>query len=373
MIRLFFLIRSLGNGGAERQLVALARGLDKRRFAVTVAAFYDGGELRSQLEDLQGVRVLSLGKKGRWDVVSFLLRLWREARRARPDIVHGYMGVANELALLVGRLAGGKVVWGLRASYRDFSHYDWVSRLSFRVGATLSRFADLIIVNSWAGLRHHASRGYAPGRMIVIPNGIDTERFRPDLEAGRAMRAAWGVPAGAPLVGLVGRLDPVKDHPTFLKAAVEVVRQASEVRFVCIGGGPARYRETLEVLSRELDLSNHLIWVGDQSDMRAAFNALDLLVLSSHGEGFPNVVGEAMACGVPCVVTDVGDAGRIVGDTGLVVPPREPGALAQGIIASLRRTDRNEQERRARSRIEAEFPVHRLVAATEAELTRLAS
>jgi glycosyltransferase involved in cell wall biosynthesis len=371
MTRILFLIRSLDHGGAEGQLVELLEHLDKTRFDVTVATFYSGGALRARLEGLEGVRVVSLGKKGRWDVVPFLFRLRQAVRRARPDVVHGYMGVANELALVSGRLAGAKVVWGLRASYVDFSAYDWAARAAFRAGAKMSNFADLIIVNSWAGRDHHARAGYSAARMVVIPNGIDTEALQPDAKAGTAVRDGWGVPAGVPLVGLVGRLDPMKDHPTFLRAAAKLVENRAPVYFVCVGGGPASYREGLEALSRELRLGDRLIWAGERTDMCGVYNALDLVVMSSYGEGFPNVVGEAMACGLPCVVTDVGDAARLVGDTGVVVPPHDPEALARGMTAIIERPDRGGLAAEARRRIETEFSVARLATSTENVLLKL--
>ncbi len=371
MIDIFFLVRSLENGGAEQQLIQLIRRLDKRRFRTTVATFYDGGTLRPQLEGVEGVRLTSLGKKRRWDVLPFLVRLWRTLRCSRPHIVHGYMGVANELALVTGRLAGRRVVWGLRASYVEFSRFDWAASWSFRIAARLSRLADLIIVNSWAGLDHHVRKGYSRARMVVIPNGIDTALFRPCREMGTAVRAEWGVVPQVEMVGLVGRLDPMKDHPNFLRAAAALVKTRRSARFVSVGGGAAPYREELVRLSRDLGLGESFIWAGPRSDMSEIYNALDVLVLSSSGEGFPNVVGEAMACGVPCVVTDVGDAARIVGDTGIVVPARDPEALARAIEAMLEDPDRASRGRAARRRIEEQFSAERLVAATEAALERL--
>jgi glycosyltransferase involved in cell wall biosynthesis len=364
MMRVLFLIRSLETGGAERQLVELVKGLDKSRFAVTVATFYGGGELRPDIEGLDGVRLESLEKRGRWDIPRFLFRLWRLLRETKPQIVHGYLGVANEIALLTARLAGAKVVWGVRASNMDFSRYDWAARWMFRVGAWLSRFADLIIVNSHAGARHHAAHGYCGSRMVVIPNGIDTDRFLPDREAGRRLRLEWGVQPHETLVGVVARLDPMKDHPTFLRAASLLVHETADLRFVCAGGGPEVYRSELRQLSQSLGLGDRVLWVGERSDTPAVFNALDVAVSSSYGEGFPNVVAEAMACGVPCVVTDVGDSALIVGDVGVVVPPRDPNALAKGLQRCLTNPDSPGLGRRGRRRIAEEFSLARMVGAT---------
>jgi glycosyltransferase involved in cell wall biosynthesis len=313
MIRLLFLIRSLGVGGAERQLVELVKGLDKSRFDITVATFYSGGAFRDELAHLPGVRVLSLRKRGRWDVFPFIWRFRRVARRFRPHIMYSTMGVSNEVSLLVGRAVGAKVVWNLRASNVDFSHYSRLSRWSFRLGAWLSSFPDLIIANSYAGKQHHIAHGYSGKRMIVINNGIETDTFRPDPQAGMGVRREWGIDEGELLVGLVGRLDPMKDHPTFLRAAALLARQSCSVRFVCVGTGPQQYEADLRSLSSDLGLDGKVLWAGGRSDMPAVYSALDLVCSSSsYGEGLPNAIAEAMSCGVPCVVTDVGDSARLV-------------------------------------------------------------
>ena len=152
----------------------------------------DGGALRPEIENIEGVRVLSLGKKGRWDLLPFLLRLSRVVRETRPDILHGYMGIANELCSLMARLHGGRAVWGLRQSERDPFQYGWLTRWSERAGAWVSRFADLIIANSHAGKRYYAGLGYRADRMIVVHNGVDTARFHPDRAAGRSIVGVVG-------------------------------------------------------------------------------------------------------------------------------------------------------------------------------------
>lgn len=200
--------------------------------------------------------------------------------------------------------------------------------------------------------------------MVVIPNGIDTERFHTDAEAGRQLRHAWGVEDDEILIGLVGRLDPMKDHPTFLHAAALLAQEVPAVRFVCVGSGSAAYQRELQALAAELDLADRVIWAGPASDMRAVYGALQIATsASAYGEGFANVLGEAMACGVPCVTTDVGDSARIVADTGAVVPPRAPLALVsawQELIA-MGAAGRAILGQRARARILATFSTTTLV------------
>jgi len=365
VVRLFFLIRSLDRGGAQRQLIELVKGLDPQKFEITVCTFYDEGSHWQDLDALPAVKQLSLAKRGRWDVFPFLARLHRVIAASRPDIVHGYMPVANELALLMARRFGAKCIWGLRASNMDLTHYGALARRAFETGAVVSRFADSIIVNSEAGRAHYGAHGYCVERMTVVPNGIDCGRFQPDAEARERVRAEWAVPAGARVVGLVARLDPMKDHENFLNAAVAVAKSCPSVHFVCVGDGSGPYTQQMHARGKELGLA--IAWLGDREDMCALYNAIDIVVLASaFGEGFPNVVGEAMACGKPCAVTTVGDAAALVGETGASVPPRQPNSLAAAIVTLLGLSDAELAARgaAARERIQENFSVSRLIQAT---------
>lgn len=345
MIAITFMIRQLNDGGAQRQLVELVRRLDPARFSVSVITLYDGGRFAVELEKVPRVRVVSLGKKGRWDAVGCLWRLVRELQRTRPAILHGYLGLANILSVLVRPLIPTtRVVWGVRASTMDLSRYDALERLMYRIERTLSLFADLIIVNSEAGRRHAARNGFPEGRMVVIPNGFDTARFMPDPDARRRVRKEWGVGDDEKLVGAVGRLDPMKDLATFLRACALVAAGSENVRFVCVGDGDAGYGNSMKTLGEELGLGGRVIWAGARSDMPAVYNALDVLALTSITEGVPNVVGEAMACCVPCVATDVGDVRSLVGDSGVIVPPGDHRAFAAGLSEMLAKVATASQE-----------------------------
>lgn len=331
MPRILFLARSLHQGGAERQLVALASGLHRRGWPVTVACFYGGGIFQADLERA-GVPLIDLAKRGRWEVLRFLWRLLRVFRRADAAIVHGYMPGANIMALLA-RAAHRRtrVVWGVRSSLIDREERDWMSRLTFQISCSAACFADSIIANSEAGAAYHAALGYPPARIQVIPNGIDTRRFRFDADGRRRTREAWDVSDDRKLVGVVGRIDPMKDHPTFLHAAALLAARNARWRFVCVGGGKPDRVQAAEALAERLGLADRLVWAGPMDDVSAAYSAFDIAVSSSCGEGFSNVIAEAMACGRPCVVTDVGDSARIVGQCGAVVGAGDAPALADAI------------------------------------------
>lgn len=357
-------------GGAQRQLVELATAMHRAGRNVKVITFYRGGPLEEHLRSA-GVPIICLRKGGRWDVVPFMWRLVRVLRRSRMDIVHGYLDVPNILLALLRPLLGRvRIVWGMRASNMDLNRYDAMARFAYRVSVWLSSFADLIICNSDAGRAYHVGQGYSSDRTIVIPNGIDLHHFRPDAEARRQIRAEWGIDTAHRLVGLIARLDVMKDHPTFLHAAARVSAERDDVRFVCLGDGPPHYRDSLAALAASLGLSERLIWGGARNDIWRVYNALDVAVCSSSfGEGFPNAVAEAMATGVPCAVTNVGDAAKLVGESGAICPPRDGAALAQAMLSVLARLPCDPS--RIRESIRARYSSAALMDRTTNELERL--
>jgi glycosyltransferase involved in cell wall biosynthesis len=335
-VKIAFVARSLGVGGAERQLVELARGLRELGHAVSVKLFYGDGQFEPELR-AAGVPVHVLGKQGRWDVTRFLARLAGALRAERPDIVHSYLPVPNLfMALLKPALPGTRIVWAIRASDMNRIALDGLSRAAYRLEAVLSSVPDLIIVNSRAGFDFGMERGIAAAKMLIVPNGIDTERFRPIAAGGARVRAELGLSPEETAIGIIARLDPIKDHRTFVTAAAMVARARRGLRFVVIGEGPDAYRDELATLGRRLGLDG-IVWAGRRTDMPEVYSALDVVCSSSLSEGFPNVVAEAMACGRPCVVTNAGDSADIVGTTGVVVPTGDPAALARGLAEMLDR------------------------------------
>lgn len=368
--RVAFVIRSLTIGGAGRQLIEIATGLAATGWSVDVVTFYAGGGLTPEL-DQRGVRVRDLAKGGRWDLTVFP-RLARVLRRIDAPVVHAYSGEANLIvALLRPLLKGSKVVWGVRASDLSRSRQDWLSAVLGRANWLLARCADLIICNSSAGMRMRAAEGYPRDRLIVVPNGIDVRRFAPGPGAGEAVRSDWGVEPDEVVIGLVGRLDPVKGHEVLIRAMAGLP-SPPRARLVFVGDGPDAYRAEMDAIARAAGIGHRLTWTGPRTDMPVVYNALDLLVSASHGEGFPNAVAEAMACGIPCVVTDVGDSAELVGDTGWVSPPDDVEGLRAAIATALGARDHlSEQGERARQRIVERFDTQALVARTAAELARL--
>ncbi len=366
-----FLISALDVGGAERQLVMLAKGLQQRGHNVTVVTFYDRGTLRDDLAE-DAVPVVSLHKSGRWDIARFTWHLLRTVHRARPDVLHSYLTMPNLLAAALRPIMRPRhLVWGIRYANMDLAAYDWLSRLSYRLQRHFASRADLVIANSHAGQEMAIREGYPNNRVVHIANGIDVERFAPKHGNASSLRPQWTNNGDGPLIGIVARLDPMKDHETFLNAAALIAKKNPAVRFVCIGGGQDSLRTRLQAIAGELGIADRVVWADIVSDMPAAYQDLDLCVLSSaFGEGFPNVVAEAMACGVRCVVTDVGDAAAIVGETGLVVPPHQPEAMAAAIIKMLDNANTAILPD-PRARILSNYTVGAMVARTEAALETL--
>jgi glycosyltransferase involved in cell wall biosynthesis len=290
------------------------------------------------------------------------LRLFGRLRRIDPDVVYSALYLTNVVAWLATRWGwADRLVWSIRTAYTDGSPAHMALVHACRM---MSASLPLIVSNSEAGKQFHSEMGFRPRRWRVLPNGIDVERFRPNRDHRERVRSEWGVEEGVPLIGLVGRLNGFKDHPTFLRAIARVVQRFPAARFVCVGRAPRDYLHRLQRLAADLGISEHVRWAGERSDMVAVYNALDLLCSSSRVEGFSNVIVEAMACETACVVTDVGDSASIVGSSGQVVPPEDPAALADAIIAYIEER-RDEGGPARRKRAETFFSISRLAADLE--------
>jgi glycosyltransferase involved in cell wall biosynthesis len=373
-MKVLFFIRDLAVGGSQRQLAVLAAGLARRGHDVAVVVLYADGALEALLRG-SSVRVLSIGKSSRWHAFAPLARLRRLFLSERPDLVYAFLPTQTTLAALLlppPRLKT-KLVFGLRAGGVQLDQYDALNALTYRSEAWLSRRADLAIANARAVRADAIRRGLRADRIAVIMNGIDADAMRTDADAGRAMRRAWGLSDNHFVIGCAARLDPMKDHANLLQAAARFARKNSDARFVCVGGGPAAYRLQLTTLADSLGLADRVVWIREIGDIKAAYNAFDIATLSSaFGEGFPNMVGEAMACGVPVAATDVGDVRMITGEVGEVVPPKNPDLLCAAWRRLRQRLAQDPGLRNdARDRIVANYSLDTMVRRTEDALSQL--
>ena len=228
---------------------------------------------------------------------------------------------ADLLGWAAAGLAGVKfLVWNIRSSDIDTSQYKPLSGLVIRACARLSGRPQAVVVNSLAGQAVHTGLGYHPRRWVHIPNGVDVDRYKPDPDARRAVRAELGLPVDAILIGMNARYDPMKNHSGFIQAAGKLVRSSLDVHFLLAGQDVDPGNTVLVDLIGRENLAGRVHLLGRCEDVPLLDAALDILAMtSSFGEGFPNAVAEAMACGITCAVTDVGDAALLVGNTGRVV------------------------------------------------------
>ncbi|WP_191970195.1 glycosyltransferase [Methylobacterium planeticum] len=337
-------ISGLRTGGAETMLVALCRTLGARGLPQHVVSLTAGGPNLPVLERL-GVTVHTLAPRGLVGSAGAVLALSRLIRRLRPAVLQGWLYHGDLFAALAHRLAGApratRLAWGLRNSDIDHARYGRLLAL----GARLSGWPDLVVSNSRAGVDFHRAQGYRPRRLAVIPNGIDTARFRPDPDARAAVRAELGLSPEAVVAVHAARLDPMKDHATLLAAAA----RAPEIALILVGAGT----ETLALPPRARAL-------GRRDDPERILAAGDVAVSSSRfGEGFSNALAEGMAAGLVPVATRVGDADRILGDLGHLVPPGDPDALARAMraVAHLPACERARVGALARGKVETAFGV----------------
>jgi glycosyltransferase involved in cell wall biosynthesis len=326
------LITGTSTGGAESMLHKLVSRMDSERFDVSVISLTTAGETAQKMID-EGIAFQAVGAaRGGLDIPAFF-RLVRLLRSSRPDILQTWMYHADLAGGLASRFAGPvSVAWNIRHSDLDPAHIKKRTILVARVCALLSRrIPERIVCCSQASQRTHAEAGYARDRMVVIPNGFDTSVFVPDSGARRSLRRELGLDDRAPLVGLVARYHPQKDHATFLRAAAILHAEMPEVRFVLCGQDVTLDNAELARMISEEGLGGSVHLLGRRADMPRIQAALDVASSSaSSGEGFPNIIGEAMACGVPCVVTTAGDSAEITGRWGIAVEPGDAAAMAAG-------------------------------------------
>jgi glycosyltransferase involved in cell wall biosynthesis len=346
-MRILHVITGLDDGGAEAVLARLC--LADPTGGHGVVSLMGPGKYGASLIGA-GIPVWSLGMPQGRLTLRGIRQLWRLLRRERPSIVQTWMYHADLVGGILARLATpAGVVWNIRNSTLSVEDTSSSTRLVVRLNAALSqRVPSRIVCCAVSAAEVHAGLGYAREKLVVIPNGFDPERFRPDPAAGQALRRTLGIAPDQPVLGMVARYHPQKDHRNLLQAVARLRRDGPRPTLVLAGRGLDRANAELAAMLEAEGLRDVVHLLGPRDDVPAVMNALDVHVLASRfGEAFPNVLAEAMACGTPCVATDVGDAARIVGDCGWVVDPGQPASLAQALAAALAaRSDQDGWQRR---------------------------
>ena len=335
-IRVLHLITGLNTGGAEMALYRLLVAMNRQEFQSSVVSLIKPGPVGDLITEM-GIPVKSLEMPpGRASIRGFY-QLIRILKDFQPDILQTWMYHADFLGLMAGKLTGvPAIAWNIRGSEMNFMNSQGLSRIIAKTCALVSGWPQVVLVNSRAGIIAHEKLNYHPRRWQFIPNGIDTEKFLPDRASGQKNRARWNIPLDCDLIGMVARLDPQKGHTFFLQAAAIVLKEKPDTHFICIGGGPENFLEELKKQAEGLGLGTAIHWIGNQSEMPSVYNALNIYISpSAYGEGFPNVIAEAMACGIPCIATKTGDAPDLLASTGLIVPPQNSQSLAEAILKVL--------------------------------------
>ncbi len=328
-MRVLLFIGSLSMGGAERQFIILAKGLKARGFDVKVMLNHSDGQFLPELKKA-GIpfSVIHLGSI--WTLPLYLLRAISVLRRTRPHIVYGFMGAGIKSTIFNFFVKGYKTVWGVRSSNIEPMQQGVSLKFARWLDCALSRYADAIIYNSHAGMIDRTTQGWADKNSYVIPNGIDSERFKPSPRLRVEIREHWSINPEHTVLGMLARPDPMKDHSGLISAFALLADTNLRLVLTCEYHDPMS--TALRAHAATLGVADQLVWAGHTTPPEQLLNMLDIYVQSStYGEGFTNAIGEAMSIGLPIVATDVGDCRRIVGKYGKIVPPGDSEALAAAL------------------------------------------
>lgn len=311
-------------------LYNLLSKMNRERFIPVVVSLLDRGTWGDRIEAI-GVPVYTIDMKPGMPTPAAFWRLIHIVRQLKPNMIQGWMYHGNLAAQLASVFYSQNVptLWNIQNSIYSLSDEKIMTAAVIKLGAWLSKFPKKIIFVSQISKGQHEALGYCSEKICLIPNASDNSQFIPSGEARLSVRIELDLSEKYFLIGLICRYHPMKDHANFLQATALLLKDYPEVRFVLVGTGVNQENQNLHQLIRNLGIVNQIYLLGERSDIPRLTAALDISTsASAYGEAFPLVLAEAMSCGVPCVVTDVGDSAWIVGNTGRVVPPRDPEALA---------------------------------------------
>ncbi|MCH2244477.1 MAG: glycosyltransferase [Crocosphaera sp.] len=368
-MKLLFIITGLSTGGAEMMLYKLLDRINREQFdPFVISLTYEGeSQISQRISDLD-IPIYLLNINSKQEILQAIWRLINLVRKIQPDIIQGWMYHANLAAQFASLLTFQSVptVWNIRHSVYSLKYEKSTTATIIKLLAKMSSFPKNIIYVSHISAKQHEKLGYQDSKSVVIPNGFDTEVFTPSINARNGLRRELGLTENAIVIGLIARYHPMKDHDNFLSAATLLLKKFPDIHFVLVGTGVQKENSGIVSLLSDFKLTHdpHFHFLGERQDISKITAGFDIASLvSAWGEGFPNVVGEAMSCGVPCVVTDVGDSAWIVGETGKVVPPKDPEKLAQvwQEMIELGQEKRNQLGTLARQRIIENFSLDAIV------------
>lgn len=376
MIKVMHIITTLGPAGAENMLCRMVSAMDGARFENEIVSLTGILDLAHRMQAI-GVRVRTLNMKTGVPNPLLVMRLARWIRESKPDVIHTWMYHANLVGSLAARLAGNvPVVWAVHNSALDPRIDSRRTIFVNRACAWMSQKSPArVVFCSEASLGIHKDLGYAAEKLEVIPNGFDLHLVKPDASARASVRQELNLPPDALLIGMAARFHPLKDHDNFIQAAGRLHKAMPNVHFLLCGLDITWENGQLVDWIDAAGLRDRCHLMGVRNDVPRLFAAVDIGTIASRSEAFPVAIGEAMACGTPCVVTDVGDAAMIVGETGIVVPPRNPAALAGAWLKLMQAGPEVRQRlgKAARERVQRHFALPAVVDRYQSIYTQLAS
>ena len=364
-MKILFIISGLPTGGAEMMLYKLLLVINRDIFEPVVISLADYGNLGNNIKNLN-IPVYKMEMSAGFPNPFKVWRFIKLIRKINPELIQGWMYYGNLAALLARWFLSKRVsqLWSIRHTPDDLKKEKRLTGLVIRLGAKFSSYPDRIIYNSNVSEQKHELLGYDNKNKSIIPNGFNCEQFKPFDNAKSKLRHSLGLKEDTLLIGLVARYHRMKDHVTFLHSAGEVIKIYPKVHFVLVGSSIDKKNQKLVKQIKDLKLMKNVHLLGERKEMNEITAGLDIACSSSSwGEGFSNAIGEAMACGVPCVVTDIGDSAWIVGETGIVVKPGDRKAFTDTMITLIKMSseERLQLGKLARNRIIEYFSINRVV------------
>lgn len=359
------IITGLNNGGAEAVLYRLCK-YDKINKHIVISMM-DYGKYGELLKN-ENVNVYTLDMPAGKLTLNGIINLYKIIKQFKPNVVQTWMYHANLIGGIVAKIAGiKKIVWGIHHSNLDKTHNKKSTILIAKILAKVSKVIPTTIVYcAEKALEVHKDIGYKCDDKQVIANGYELDMFYPNDTSTDKLRLELNIKKHENIVGFVARFDELKDHDNLLQALQIVKKKIKDFKCLLIGANMIESNEILKAMIVKYDLENQILLLGERNDIPNIMNLLDIHVLSSYSEAFPNVLCEAMACGTPCITTDVGDAAFIVGDTGWVVPIKDSRALSTSILNAL--TEKNDSQEnfkgrqmKARERIVKKFDIFKMI------------
>ncbi|MEY2858880.1 MAG: hypothetical protein RLZZ74_3193, partial [Cyanobacteriota bacterium] len=329
-IKLVFVITALGTGGAEMMLYKLLTRINRDRYSPSVISLIDGGVFIGRFHDLD-IPVKTLGMKpGVYNPI-ILLKLRQMLQEIQPDIIQGWMYHANLAAQLANFLALGKapVFWSIHHSVDSLKAEKLPLATTIKLTALLSSKVEKVIFSAEKGQKQHIQLGYDPTNGDAIGDNFDLAKYKPASNPQFNLRSSLGLPEDSILIGSVARYHPMKDHANLIEGAAILIANDPKVHFILVGPNVDQQNPALSAQIGKLGIADQVHLLGERQDIPDVMTSFDIFTTSSaYGESFPNVLGEAMSCQIPCVATDIGDSRTVIGETGMVVPPKDPQALA---------------------------------------------